>query len=81
MASMPEDTFFIMFSTWLPKSRLSSMVTPSDLAVETLVTGKSSIANVGKTVIELNNLCQNPINIISVLVIIVIANFCSYTEE
>ena len=52
MAPMPEDTFFIIFSIWLPQSRLSSMVTPRDLAVATWVTRKSLIASVGETVIQ-----------------------------
>ena len=65
---MLEETFFIMFSIWLPQSKLSSIVTPSDFAVETLVTGKSFIAEVGETVIVVN-LYPDPINMNWVLVI------------
>ena len=67
MAPMPEDTFFIIFSIWLPQSQLLSMVTQKDLAVATWVTRKSLIASVGETVIVLS-LCLDPINMNSVLV-------------
>ena len=65
MAPMPEDTFFIIFSIWLPQSRLLSMVTQRDLAVATWVTRKSLIASVGETVTVLS-LCLDPINMNSV---------------
>ena len=71
MAPMPEEAFFIMFSIWLPQSRLLSMVTPSDFGV---VTGKSLIANVGETVVVLN-LCLDPINMNSVFVIFRVSLF------
>jgi len=62
-----EETFFIVFRIWLPQAGLSSTVTPSDLAVETLITGKSLIANVGETVRVLN-LGRDLTNMNSVLV-------------
>ena len=62
---MPEDTFFIIFSIWLPQSRLLSMVTQRDLAVATWVTRKSLIASVGETVTILS-LWLDPINMNSV---------------
>lgn len=65
MAPMPEDTFFIIFSIWLPQSRLLSMVTQRDLAVATWVTRKSLIASVGETVTILS-LCPDPIDMNSV---------------
>ena len=65
MAPMPEDTFFIIFSIWLPQSQLLSMVTQKDLAVATWVTRKSLIASVGETVTVLS-LCLDPINMNSV---------------
>ena len=65
MAPMPEDTFFITFSIWLPQSRLLLMVTQRDLAVATWVTRKSLIASVGETVTVLS-LCIDPINMNSV---------------
>ena len=65
MAAMPEDTFFIIFSIWLPQSRLLSMVTQRDLAVATWVTRKSLIASVGETVTILS-LCPDPIDMNSV---------------
>ena len=65
MAPMPEDTFFIIFSIWLPQSRLLSMVTQRDLAVATWVTQKSLIASVGETVTILS-LCPDPIDMNSV---------------
>ena len=37
------------------------MVTPSDLAVETLITGKSLIANIGDT-LKVLDLCLDPID-------------------
>ena len=61
MAPMPEDTFFIIFSIWLPQSRLLLMVTQRDLAVATWVTRKSLIASVGETVTILS-LCPDPID-------------------
>ena len=60
--------YFIIFSMWLPQSRLSSIVTPRDLAVATWVTRKSLIASVGKTVTVLG-LCVDPINMNPVFVI------------
>ena len=48
--------------------RLSSIVTPSDLAEETWLNGKSLIASIGETLIVLN-LCPDAINMNSVLVI------------
>ena len=74
MAPMPEDTFFIIFSIWLPQSRLLSMVTQRDLAVATWVTRKSLIASVGETVTVLS-LCLDPINMNSVLVIFRVSLF------
>ena len=71
---MPEDTFFTIFSIWLPQSRLSSMVNPRDLAVATWVTRKSLIASVGETVTVLS-LCLDPINMNSVLVIFRVSLF------
>ena len=65
MAPMPEDTFFIIFSIWLPQSRLLSMVTPRDLAVATWVTRKSVIASDGEVATVLN-LRLDPINVNSV---------------
>ena len=65
MAPMPEDTFFIIFSIWLPQSRLLSMVTQRDLAVATWVTRKSLIASVGETV-TVFSLCPDPIDMNSV---------------
>ena len=65
MAPMPEDTFFIIFSIWLPQSRLLSMVTQRDLAVVTWVFRKSLIASVGETVTILS-LCPDPIDMNSV---------------
>ena len=65
MAPMPEDTFFIIFSIWLPQSRLLLMVTQRDLAVATWVTRKSLIASVGETVTILS-LCPDPIDMNSV---------------
>ena len=65
MAPMPEDTFFIIFSIWLPQSRLLSMVTQRDLAVATWVTRKSLIASVGETVTILS-LWLDPIDMNSV---------------
>ena len=65
MAPMPEDTFFIIFSIWLPQSRLLSIVTQRDLAVATWVTRKSLIASVGETVTILS-LCPDPIDMNSV---------------
>ena len=68
MAPIPEETFFVIFSIWLPQSRLSSMVTPRDLAVATRVTRKSVIASAGETLTVLS-LCRDPINMNSLLVI------------
>ena len=72
MAPIPEETFllciFYMSSICLPQSRLSSIVTPSDLAEETWLNGKSLIASIGETVIVLN-FCPDAINMNSVLVI------------
>ena len=65
MAPMPEDTFFIILSIWLPRSRLLSMVTQRDLAVATWVTRKSLIASVGETVTILS-LWLDPIDMKSV---------------
>ena len=65
MAPMPEDTFFIIFSIWLPQSRLLSMVTQRDLALATWVTRKSLIASVGETVTILS-LCPDPTDMNSV---------------
>ena len=65
MAPMPEDTFLIIFSIWLPQSRLLLMVTQRDLAVATWVTRKSLIASVGETVTILS-LCPDPIDMNSV---------------
>ena len=65
MAPMPEDTFFTIFSIWLPQSRLLSMVTQRDLAVATWVTRKSLIASIGETVTILS-LCPDPIDMNSV---------------
>ena len=59
---------------WLPESRLSSMVTPRDLAVATCVTRKSLIASDGETVTILS-LCLDPINMNSVLVIFRVSLF------
>ena len=66
MAPMPEDNFFIIFSIWRPQSRLSSMVTPRDLAVATWITRKPLIASVGEAVTVLS-LYLDPINMYSVL--------------
>ena len=42
---MPEETFFIIFSIWLPQSRLSSMFTPTvssgDLGNSKIISFKS----------------------------------------
>ena len=65
MVPMPEDTFFIIFSIWLPESRLLSMVTQRDLALATWVTRKSLIASVGETATILS-LCPDPIDMNSV---------------
>ena len=74
MAPMPEDTFSIIFSIWLPQSRSSSLVNPRVLAVATWVTRKSLIASVGENVTVLS-LCLDPVNMNSVLVMFRVSLF------
>ena len=65
---MPEETFSIIFFIWLPQLRVSSMVTPRDLAVGAWITLKSLVVGFGETVTVLR-LYLDMINMNSVLVI------------
>ena len=65
---------YYLVHIWQPQSRLSSMITPRDLAVATRVTRKSVITSVGETVTVLS-LCRDPINMNSVLVIFRVSLF------
>ena len=74
LAPMPEATFLVNLSIWLLQLRFSSIMTPRDFVIETRFIGTLLIFKLGFSESVLN-LCLDPINIYSVLVIFRVSLF------
>ena len=74
MAPIPEAIFLASFSMWQFQLSLSSIVTPSDLVVETYFTRVPFIETDGE-VVKVLSLWPDPISIVSIFVMFRVSLF------